>query len=386
LIARTTDTGDRMRLHDFALERFFARWEFSAELLLCASDVEGWPMQELLDLADEDGRRRWHDLRLGYTESPGDPALRAEIAGLYEHLTAEDILVFSGAEEAIFAVHNVLLGPGDHAIVVRPAYQSLAEVARAAGAEVTRVDLRSQDGWLLDVEEVRTALRPSTRLILVNEPHNPTGSLSDRATFDRLVEIAADSGARLVVDEVYRFLEFDPADRLPAGADALPTGVSIGVMSKSFALAGLRIGWVATRDRSLLARLAAFKDYTTICSSAPSEVLALIALRARDRVLARNRAIVAGNLTRLDTFFDRRAGTFEWVRPRGGSIGFPRLTVDVPIDRFAEDLVRSTGVLILPGTVFEDADNRFRIGFGRTSMPAALDRLEAFADLKFGSA
>ena len=375
-----------MRLQDFALERFFARWEFSAELLLCASDVEGWSMQELLDLADEDGHRRWHDLRLGYTESPGDPALRAEIAGLYEHLTAEDILVFSGAEEAIFAVHNVLLGPGDHAIVVRPAYQSLAEVARAAGAEVTRVDLRSQDGWLLDVEEVRTALRPSTRLILVNEPHNPTGSLSDRATFDRLVEIAAESGARLIVDEVYRFLEFDPADRLPAGADALATGISIGVMSKSFALAGLRIGWVATRDRSLLAQLAAFKDYTTICSSAPSEVLALIALRARDRVLARNRAIVAGNLTRLDTFFDRRAGTFEWVRPRGGSIGFPRLTADVPIDRFAEDLVRSTGVLILPGTVFEDVDNRFRIGFGRTNMQAALDRLEAYADLKFGSA
>jgi aspartate/methionine/tyrosine aminotransferase len=374
-----------MRLQDFALERFFARWEFSAELLLCASDVEGWPMQELLDLADEDGRRRWHDLRLGYTESPGDPALRAEIASLYEHLTAEDILVFSGAEDAIFAVHNVLLGPGDHAIVVRPAYQSLAEVARAAGAEVTRVELRSQDGWRLDVEEVRAALRPSTRLILVNEPHNPTGSLSDLATFDRLVEIAAESGARLVVDEVYRFLEFDPADRLPAGADTLATGVSIGVMSKSFALAGLRIGWVATRDRSLLARLAAFKDYTTICSSAPSEVLALIALRARDRVLDRNRAIVAGNLTRLDTFFDRRAGAFEWVRPRGGSIGFPRLTADVPIDRFAEDLVRATGVLILPGTVFDDASNRFRIGFGRTNMPAALERLEAYTDLKFGS-
>jgi aspartate/methionine/tyrosine aminotransferase len=249
---------------------------------------------------------------------------------------------------------------------------------------VTRIELRSEDRWRLDAEEVRAALRPNTRLILVNEPHNPTGSLSDRATFDRLIEIAADSGARLVVDEVYRFLEFDTADRLPAGADALETGVSIGVMSKSFALAGLRIGWVATRDRSLLARLAAFKDYTTICSSAPSEVLALIALRARDRVLDRNRAIVAGNVARLDTFFDRRAGILEWIRPRGGSIGFPRLTADVPIDRFAEDLVQATGVLILPGTVFGDAGNRFRIGFGRTNMAAALERFEAYADLKFG--
>lgn len=368
-----------MRLADFALERFFARWEFAAEMLLCASDVEGWSLRDLLEIADDDGHRRWDGLALGYTESSGDPALRAEIASLYEHVTADDVLVFSGAEEAIFALHNVLLGPGDHAIVVRPAYESLAEVALAAGAEVSRVELRESDGWRLDVSEVRAAIRPNTRLILVNEPHNPTGSLSDRATFDRLVAVAAESGARLVVDEVYRFLEFDPADRLPAGADALETGVSIGVMSKSFALAGLRIGWVASRDRSLLTRLAAFKDYTTICSSAPSEILALIALRARARVLARNRSIVESNVALLDAFFSRWRGVFEWVRPRGGSIGFPRLLLDVPVDRFAEVLVTETGVLLLPGTVFGDTGNHFRIGFGRSNLPAALERLDAYA-------
>jgi aspartate/methionine/tyrosine aminotransferase len=368
-----------VRLRDFALERFFARWEFTAELLLCASDLEGWPMRDLLDLADEDDRRRWGDLRLGYTESPGDPALRAAIAGLYERVSPDDILVFSGAEEAIFALHNLLLEPGDHALVVRPAYQSLAEVALAAGAEVSRVDLRETDGWRLDTAAVEAALRPNTRLILVNEPHNPTGSLADREAFDRLVGLAAESGARLIVDEVYRFLEFDPADRLPAGADALETGVSIGVMSKSFGLAGLRIGWVATRDRDLLARLAAFKDYTTICNSAPAEVLAVIALKARDRVLARSRAVVDANLALLDGFFGRWAGTFEWVRPRGGSVGFPRLAADVPVDRFAEELVRDTGVLILPGTVFADAGNHFRLGFGRMNMPQALERLETYA-------
>ena len=336
-----------MLLEEFGLERFFARWEFAAEMLLCASDVEGWPMRELLDLAGEEDRRRWDDLRLGYTESAGDPALRSEIAGLYERVQPDDVLVFAGAEEAVFALHNVLLGSGDHALVVRPAYQSLAEVAHAAGAEVSRFELKAEASWRLDTAEVRAALRPNTRLILVNE--------------------------------VYRFLEFDPADRLPAGADVLESGVSIGVMSKSFGLAGLRIGWIATRDRELLARLAAFKDYTTICSSAPSEVLALIALRARDRVLARNRGIVLGNLPLLDAFFARWPGVFEWIRPRGGSIGFPRLAADIPIDRFAADLVRETGVLLLPGTVFGDTDNRFRIGFGRTNMPAALDRLEDYA-------
>jgi aspartate/methionine/tyrosine aminotransferase len=372
-----------MRYENFALERFFARWEFTAEMLLCASDVEGWPMRELLALADDDGRDRWDRLLLGYTESPGHPALRAEIARLYQGIAPDDVLVFSGAEEAIFALHNVLLEPGDHAIAVRPAYQSLAEVGRGAGADVTSVDLREEDGWRLDTEAVRAALRPNTRLIQTNEPHNPTGSLSDRATYDRLVQLCSESGARLIVDEVYRFLEFDEADRLPAGADALPNGVSIGVMSKSFALAGLRIGWVATRDRELLARLAAFKDYTTICASAPAEILALIALRAADRVLARNRAIVTGNMPLLDSFFERWAGVFEWVRPRGGSIGYPRLVADLPAERFVEGLVRETGVLLMPGTVFGDAGNHFRVGFGRTNMPEALARLEAYADRKF---
>jgi aspartate/methionine/tyrosine aminotransferase len=136
---------------------------------------------------------------------------------------------------------------------------------------------------------------------------------------------------------------------------------------------------VATRDRDLLARLAAFKDYTTICSSAPAEVLALIALRARNTVLARNRAIVEANMPLLDAFFEKWAGTFEWVRPRSGSIGFPRLLGDTPIDAFAEDLVRETGTLILPGTVFADTGNHFRIGYGRTNMPEALARLDEYA-------
>jgi aspartate/methionine/tyrosine aminotransferase len=373
-----------VRLDEFALERFFARWEFSVEMLLCASDVEGWPMRDLLALASDEDRQRWDALRLGYTESPGLPELRAEIASLYETVGPDDVLVFSGAEEAIFAVHNVLLGPGDHAVVVAPAYQSLAEVARAAGAEVSRIELRESNGWHLDLDEVRSLLRPSTRLILVNEPHNPTGSLRSRATFDGLVTLAAESGVRLIVDEVYRYLEFNPADRLPAGVDVSPTGVSIGVMSKSFALAGLRIGWIASRDRELIGRLAAFKDYTTICNSGPSEILALIALRARDRLLTRNRGIVQSNMAHLDGFFGRMRGTFAWVRPTAGSIGFPRLLADVPVERFAEELVAETGVLIAPGRLFGMADDHFRIGFGRENLPAALARLEEFAVRKYG--
>jgi aspartate/methionine/tyrosine aminotransferase len=204
--------------------------------------------------------------------------------------------------------------------------------------------------------------------------------LPDRATYAALVTIAAEAGAYLLVDEVYRGLEVDEADRLPAGADATPLGISLGVMSKAYAMAGLRIGWLATHDRDLLARVAAFKDYTTICSSAPSEILAIIALRARDRVLARSRGIVTANLDTLDAFFEEWVDRFTWVRPRAGSIGYPRLTVPgVRIDDWAAGLVEAEGVLLLPGSQFGHAGNHFRLGFGRTDLPEALARLEAYA-------
>jgi aspartate/methionine/tyrosine aminotransferase len=338
-------------------------------------------MADLLSLADDETRGLWDGLQLGYTESTGHPLLRREIASLYDSIEPDDVLTFAGAEEAVFCLLNVLVGSGDHVIVTWPAYQSLYEIARAAGAEVTLHELHEHEGWALDLDRLRAQVTPATRLIVVNAPHNPTGMLPDRATYDGLVAIAAETGAHLLVDEVYRGLEFDEADRLPAGADALPLGISLGVMSKAYAMAGLRIGWLATHDRGLLARVAAFKDYTTICSSAPSEILSIIALRAGTRVLGRSRGIVAANMDLLDAFFDDWADRFAWVRPRGGSIGFPRLTVPgVRIDDWAAELVATEGVLLLPGSQFEHPGNHFRIGFGRTDMPEALGRLEAFAE------
>ncbi|KRT63268.1 MAG: class I/II aminotransferase [Chloroflexi bacterium CSP1-4] len=374
-----------MRIADFALERYFARWEFAVRHLLCASDVEGYPLAELLALADDETRGLWEGLRLGYTESTGHPLLRREIAGLYERIDADEVLVFAGAEEAIFCLLNVLLGPGDHAVVTWPGYQSLYEVARAAGSDVTLHELREADGWALDVDRLRAALRPETRLVVVNAPHNPTGTLPTHAEWRVLTDLCVEAGVHLLSDEVYRFLEFDPADRLVAGADALDRGVSLGVMSKSFAMAGLRIGWLATRDRALLERVAAFKDYTTICSSAPSEILALIALRARETVLTRSRAIVEANLPLLDAFFAERPEAFVWVRPRAGSVAFPRLTLPgTTVDDFAAELVEAEGVLLLPGSRFGHPGNHFRVGFGRTDLPVALGRLAAFADLRLG--
>ena len=365
-----------MRIAEFELERYFARWEFAVKHLLCASDVQGWSMSELLEHADDKTAALWRDLHLGYTEAPGHPLLRREIASLYETATPDDVQVLSGAEEGIFAVVNVLLGPGDHAIVTWPGYQSLYEIARAVGADVTLHELREDAGWAIDVEALRRQVTPRTKLIVINAPHNPTGMLPDRATFDAVVAVAAEAGAYLLVDEVYRYLEFEDEARLPAGVDAGTHVISLGVMSKSFAMAGLRIGWIASRDPSLLAKVSSFKDYTTICASAPSEILALVGLRARSVVLGRSQALVARNMEALDSLFARWPDALSWVRPAGGSIGFPRLRADLNIDAFSAELVEREGVLLLPGSRFGHPGNHFRIGFGREDLDEAVAGLE----------
>ena len=371
-----------MRIADFALERYFAKWEFAVQHVLCASDVEGWSMAELLALADDETDAMWADLRLGYTESTGHPLLRREIAALYDGLEADDVLVFAGAEEAVFCLMTTSVDPGDHVVVTWPGYQSLYEVARAVGAKVGLHLLREEDGWSLDVDRLVRSLHAETRMVVVNAPHNPTGMLPTPEEWRRLANECSSRGIRLVADEVYRFLEHDGAPTLPAGADLDERAVSIGVMSKSFALAGLRIGWLATRDRAVLDRCARMKDYTTICSSAPSEVLALIALRARDRVLDRSRAIVNANLAVLDDFFARRSDALTWVRPKGSSTGFPKLVSGGPAgssaDAFAARLVEATGVLLLPASTFGFGDSHFRVGLGRTDLPEAVGKLEAF--------
>jgi aspartate/methionine/tyrosine aminotransferase len=373
-----------MRIADFALERYFARWEFAVQHVLCASDVEGWSMAELLALADDETRAMWGGLRLGYTESTGHPVLRREIASLYDAIGSDDVLVFAGAEEAIFCLMSTSLQEGNHVIVTWPGYQSLYEVARSSGATVSLHALREEDGWSLDVDRLVRSFRPETRMVVVNAPHQPTGMLPSETDWRRLAAECAAAGIRLVADEVYRFLEHDGAATLPAGADLDERAVSIGVMSKSFAMAGLRIGWLATRDRAVLDRCARLKDYTTICSAAPSEVLALIGLRARDRVLERSRAIVAANLPVLDDFFARRADTFAWIRPRASSTGFPRLVPGGPAgssaEAFAGRLVEATGVLLLPSIAFGSGDSHFRIGLGRTDVPEAIAKVDAFLD------
>jgi aspartate/methionine/tyrosine aminotransferase len=368
-----------MKIEPFQLERYYARYEFTAPFMLSSSDCESVTVADLLAL-QPDARAAFEALWLGYTEAPGDPALRAEIAGLYRHIAADQILVHAGAEEAIFNFMNAMLASGDHVIVHSPCYQSLAEIPAAIGCRVTRWQTSPANDWALDLDFLRDNIRPETRLVVVNCPHNPTGYLMSARTQRDLIELARQHNLLLFFDEVYRGLEFDPADTLPAAADLYENAVSLGVMSKTYGLAGLRIGWIATQNPDIYRRLAAFKDYTSICNSAPSEFLAALALRHRQTLVQRNLEIILENLGLLNQFFATHATTFNWTPPRAGSIAFPELDPARPVAGFCRTLVEAQGVLLAPGHLFSFAGNHFRIGFGRKNMPQALARLDAFLE------
>jgi aspartate/methionine/tyrosine aminotransferase len=360
-----------VRIPPFALERYFGLHEFQARRLLSSSDCETLAVSELLRLADDEALRLWRELRLGYTDSRGHPLLREEIAALYPGFTSEEVLEIV-PEEGIFLAMHALLEPGDRVVATFPAYQSLHEVARSIGCHVSYWRPDPARGWRFDPDALEALLADGARLVVVNFPHNPTGATLDEAEWRRVLELVRAAGARLFSDEMYRFLGPDP--RCHAVADE--RSIVLGGLSKAFGLPGLRVGWLASRDPAFVRRGAELKDYTTICGSAPSEVLGVIALRARERIVARNLGIVARNLESFDGFLAAVPGLFSWSRPPAGSVGLARYCPPEPASVFCDRLVREAGLMLAPSSFFgDDSDRHVRIGFGRADFPEALQEL-----------
>jgi aspartate/methionine/tyrosine aminotransferase len=375
-------------MRDFALEVFFSRWEFAAKFNMAASDSESMTLAELLALAHPHDRAAFENLKLGYTETFGAPALRALIAKTYDTLAAEQILCCAGAEEAIYIAMRVLLHPGDHAIVITPNYQA-AETLPLDICEVSGVALDIERQWNLDVDRLRAALRPNTKLISINFPNNPTGKIISRACFDAIIDLCRARGIWLFSDEVYRLIERDPAQRLPQAVDAYERGISLNVMSKAYGLAGLRIGWLACKDPALLLKFERYKHFLSICNSAPSEVLACIALQASDTLLARNRNLVRANLAVLNAFFGDYTHLFDWREPDGGCIGFIRYLGADGVEEFTRRLIEEAGVLFLPSSIYRSElgavpKNCLRVGFGRAHVPLGIAALRTWLEAQTG--
>ena len=366
-----------MQIPSFKLERYFAKYEFTTRYLLSSSDCDGLPLEYLLGLADAQSRELWEKLSLGYTESLGHPLLREEAAKLYKGLSADDLLLIV-PEEGIFIAMHSILEAGQHIICTFPGYQSLYQVAESMGCEVSLWKPEEESGWRFNPDFLEQNLRPNTRLIVFNFPHNPTGYLPPLEDYRRMLDFARAHDLYVFSDEMYRLLELDESQRLPSACEEYERAVTLFGMSKTFGLAGLRLGWLATRDAELYQKLAAFKDYTTICGSAPSEILSLMALRAKEAIVDLHLKRIRRNLAAIDGFMQGHADLFEWTRPRAGTIAFPRYKGKEGALAFCQKLVQQAGIMLLPSTVYDYDDCHVRLGFGRENLPEGLEILLLF--------
>jgi aspartate/methionine/tyrosine aminotransferase len=367
-----------MKIRSFDLERYFALYEFSAEYLLSSSDCEALSMKELIEMASPGTRVLWEELRLGYTESAGHPLLREKICSLYENMGPDNVLV-TVPEEGIFIAMNALLDQGDHIVCISPAYQSLYEIARSIGCSVTPWEKEIRDGkWHFDTNKLEQAITEKTKMIIVNFPHNPTGWLPSPAEQKKIVSIASERGIYLFSDEMYRGLETGNREMLPGACDLYRNAISLSGLSKTYGLPGLRTGWLVCENPDIRKRLASFKDYTTICHSAPSEILSIMALENASRLASRSLEIVEENLGHARTFFDSYKDLFTWMEPAGGSIAYPRLDLDVDVFDFCEGAVKEKNVMVVPSKVLGDDSRHFRIGLGRKNFPEALEAFEEY--------
>lgn len=365
-----------MKLPLFRLEDYFAKWEFTAPQSLCFSDAESFGMDELLAKADAECQTLWSSLRLGYTQTQGHPLLLQELTKLYG--CQEDQLVCTaGAEEGIYASMHALIEPGDHVVIVRPCYESLANLPQALGADISEIFLEAKNGWRLDLDTVKDVVRANTKLIVLNYPHSPTGAILTYAEQTALVDLARKNGTYIFCDEVYRLLEFDPKETLPPFSTRYERAISLAVMSKVYGLAGLRIGWLVSPDVQFIQRVKNIKHYLTICNSAPSEILALIALRNSQSLLLRNREIIKENMQRLASFMDSMSDLVCWQAPKGGCTALVELKIEESVESFVQKLVQKAGILLLPGSVY-GCEGSFRVGYARKNFPEVLQNFETY--------
>lgn len=369
-----------MKIKNFKLECYFGKYEFTAPYLLTQSDCESMSTKELLSMepgSEEGYMNQW----LGYTETWGDPELRKLVAGLYEDMDAENVLIFHGAQEAIFGYMNVMLEPGDHMIAMYPNYQSAYEVANSIpDCSYSKWELHDAgDRWTLDFDELEAMIQPNTKLIAINSPNNPTGYTFTNAEIERLCDICRKHDLYLFSDEVYKGIEMD-GEKRNWFADRYEKSVSLGVMSKSYGLAGLRVGWLVSKDIKTLNKVVKFKHYMSICDSAPSEYLAKVALKHSDELLNRSRELIEANIKIADKLFEKYSHLFEKKSAPAGPVAYHKFLGDMPVNEFCQMAVDKKGVLLLPSNIYEFDGQYFRMGYGRKNVPESLTKFDEFLE------
>ncbi|OJX37881.1 MAG: hypothetical protein BGO78_07485 [Chloroflexi bacterium 44-23] len=373
-----------MRISDFETEHFFAKYEFSTPFQLCNSDCETISIAELLTMADVP-MKNFGELSLGYTQSLGHPELREKIAGSYENVTAEDVIMLASPVEGIYLAARAVLEPADEVIVLTPAYDALVNVIEhiVGRANVHRWNfIAGKHQWELDIGQLKKLIHLKTKLIVVNFPHNPTGFLPSQAQMDQLAEIVEQNNLLLFCDEIYFGLVHSGTKPIKSAAEMTKRSIVLNGLSKTYGLPGLRTGWLVIRDRELRENIINWKSYTSICASAPSEFLAMAAWSVRQQLRDRSIALIEHNLNLADAFFQRWPQLFYWRRPMASSIALVRM--DVPsVQAYATELAERAGILILPAISLGSDDQHMRMGFGRAAFGEALQQFEQYLHTQF---
>lgn len=358
-----------MKLETFALERWMTTWETVVSYDIAESGIYPLTTGELLDLLPGDSgiaaREELLGIRLGYTEARGTARLRTALAETYTGLSPDDVLVTTGAIEANFLLFTSLLEPGDHVVAVYPAYQQLYSVARALGCEVTPWAISQRDNrFAFDIDALERLVRTSTKLIVINTPHNPTGAILSATDLQRIYGIAEATGAIVLCDEAYRWLDMPGGPALAEPMRNLgPRAISVGTVSKPFGLPGLRIGWIAATDE-LARKCWATRDYTSLSPAGLSDYLATLAIQNRQALIDRNHQIVMANMRAADEWFADNADLVAWDRPRGGLLALVRYSIDCASSEMADRLARDFSVMLAPGSAF-GYEGHLRIGVGQ---------------------
>ncbi|MFI9358829.1 aminotransferase [Streptomyces lydicus] len=351
-----------MKIHEFAVEQWMNEHEETCRYNLAETCVRSLTTGELLDLS---GRRaevlaELDATPLTYGPIPGSPRLRALVADLYSTQGPDNVLITHGAIGANALVHSTLVDPGDHVVAVVPTYQQHYSIPASFGARVDHLQLREENGWLPDLDELDRLVTSDTKLVAVNNPNNPTGALIDEAGLARIAKIADRAGAWVLCDEVYRGVDQAGDGFTPSIADLYERGISTGSMSKPFSLAGLRLGWIVG-PTGLLQAVATHRDYTTISVGRVDDLLACVALENKDAILARSHQITRTNLAVLDAWVNSRHD-LSYVKPASGTTALLRYDAPIGSYEFCTRLLRQTGVLFTPGAAF-DIEHTLRIGF-----------------------
>lgn len=373
-----------MKIKPFAVEEWMNAWEVGAKYNIAETCVDSISMNDLFELTGEDKTEFLNRLcarRLSYGDIEGLPEFRKGVCGLYKTLNIENIVPTHGASGANHHVFYSLISPGDRVVSIMPTYQQLYSIPESYGADVQILYLSKENNYLPDLEKLRRLVTPKTKMICINNPNNPTGALMSEQMLREIVEIARSADAWILCDEVYRHLSQEDG-WCPSIVDLYEKGISVSSMSKVFSLAGLRLGWIATHDMSVVKSCLSHRDYNLVSCGVFDEMLAAAALKHRDKLLERSRKIVRENLQILDDWVGSEPHV-SYVKPKAGTTALVYYDLDISSYEFCEEMYKKTGAFVTPGDCFE-VPHSMRIGYayGKQDLIDGLKAISEYIAMK----